>query len=86
MSRAIHRHRAIFGDELIGYVNHDGQGWRFETTDRSSIEAVSYPSEEAAEDALRDAADQTRGERILATAFIVALVAHPLLYVARVII
>lgn len=78
MSFPIHRHRALLSEDLIGHVVAHGDGWNAAL--RSGADGGHYPTAEAAENALRESADQTTGRRILTACFLAALVGHPVLF------
>lgn len=80
MSFPIHRRRALLGEDLIGHVVAHQDGWNAAL--RSGADAGHYPTAEAAEDAVRESADQTTGRRILAACFLAASVGHPVLFAA----
>ena len=80
MSRAITRHRALLGDDVIGAVTHAADGWTYEPASAASTPLEWFGTEDEAEQALRDLADRRRGERIVAAGFIGLLAAHPVLY------
>jgi hypothetical protein len=78
MSFPIHRQRTLLGEDLIGYIIAHGDGWN--AAPRSGADDHHYPTANAAEDALRESADQTTGRRILTACFLAALVGHPVLF------
>jgi hypothetical protein len=84
MSIPIHRQRALLSEDLIGHVVAQEDGWS--AAPLNGADEHHYPTAAAAEDALREYADQATGRRILTACFLAALVGHPVLFaVTRVI-
>ena len=80
MSRAITRHRALLGDDVIGAVTCTADGWTYEPSSPTADPLEWFGTEDEAEQALRDLDDRKRGERIVAAGFVGLLAAHPVLY------
>ena len=82
MTRIIRRHRAVLSDDVIGQVTETRDGWTYEAAMAASLPVEWFATEQEAEQALRDLADQRRSEHIVAAGFVGLLAAHPVLYFA----
>lgn len=80
MTIPVLRRRSRRSDHVIGHLVRVDGAWSFEEKARHPQPAGLYPTADAAESALRAAADQHQGERILAAGFVAALGLHPVLY------